>query len=85
LDNLTDEEQEEMLAQMHECMLYQTQEYAIAEMPENLFERTQQSQLNPEANEFRPSWATGPFSSASDLMNRGPIVTSWTNDQEQQS
>ncbi|CAF2559185.1 unnamed protein product [Rotaria sp. Silwood2] len=48
-------EQDEMFEQMRECMLFMAQEYSTAEMPNNLIESSQQTKLNPDAAEFRPS------------------------------
>jgi len=68
------ESQDEMFEQMRECMRFMSQEYSTAEMPNNLIERSQESKLNPDAVEFRPSWSLP--STSTD--NEPVIVTSWS-------
>jgi len=66
-------EQDEMFEQMRECMLFMSQEYAMAEMPETFVRSAQESVLNPDASEFRPSWSTSSTSTEKESI----IVTSW--------
>ncbi|CAF1625504.1 unnamed protein product [Rotaria magnacalcarata] len=54
-NNLPDNEEEEMLEQMKECMRYMEQKYSVSDMPNDSNEIYKEScKLNPEAAEFRP-------------------------------
>jgi len=64
---------QDIFDQMHECMHYMAQEYSTAEMPLDLVERSQKSGLNPDAQEFQPSWSSPPTSTD----NRPYYVQSW--------
>ncbi|CAF1646702.1 unnamed protein product [Adineta ricciae] len=49
-------EQEELYAQMEECWNYMAQENVDDEKLQTSMEQNQESTLNPDANEFQPSW-----------------------------
>ncbi|CAF3625381.1 unnamed protein product [Adineta steineri] len=70
--------QDEMFEQMRECMRFMSQEYSTAEMPNDLVELTQESTLNPDATEFRPSWLSSPAQVTTTTTNDTDfLVTSW--------
>ncbi|CAF3518528.1 unnamed protein product [Rotaria socialis] len=54
-NNLPDNEEEEMLEQMKECMRYMEHKYSVSDMSNDSSEiYKESSKLNPEAAEFRP-------------------------------
>ncbi|CAF1272951.1 unnamed protein product [Adineta ricciae] len=73
--DFTAEEQDIMFDEMHECMMYMQQEYSTAEMPTDLVERSQTTNLNPDAAEFCPSWLSAAPKPTTD--NELMVVHSW--------
>ncbi|UJR13794.1 hypothetical protein I4U23_000804 [Adineta vaga] len=71
--------QDIMFEEMRECMFYMTQEYCTAEMPTELVEITQKSDLNPNAVEFCPSYRIPPTTTTTTSSDTIPIIVmSWT-------
>ncbi|CAF1313687.1 unnamed protein product [Adineta steineri] len=61
-------EQEELYAQMEECWNYMAQETEFTDTPKVSAEQPEDSKLNPDANEFKPSWLKP-------STTEGPLVT----------
>ncbi|CAF0727862.1 unnamed protein product [Rotaria sordida] len=64
-------EQDELYAQMEECWNYMATENKSSDTPKTSIEQPQQSQLNPDAVEFKPSWLK---SSSTTTTNEGSCV-----------
>ncbi|CAF4754997.1 unnamed protein product [Rotaria sp. Silwood1] len=70
-------EQDELYAQMEECWNYMSSENNFVDTPKASIEQPQQSKLNPDAVEFKPSWLKSSSSSSSSsntTTNEGSFV-----------
>ncbi|CAF4695397.1 unnamed protein product, partial [Rotaria sp. Silwood1] len=68
--------QDELYAQMEECWNYMSSENNFVDTPKASIEQPQQSKLNPDAVEFKPSWLKSSSSSSSSntTTNEGSFV-----------
>ncbi|CAF2326312.1 unnamed protein product [Rotaria sp. Silwood2] len=64
-------EQDELYSQMEECWNYMATENNSVDTPKAPIEQPQQSKLNPDAVEFKPTWLT---STSSTTTNEGSFV-----------